>query len=149
MKSRLLVVVCASALFVSSQAWSASDRASDEAAIRKLNEQALKAYNTGDLATVDRIEDADFTLASESGQISKTEELESARQRKDLPSTVQLTVENAHFRFLGNTALLTEVEKWGDPAQTAGFQTTSIWVKRGANWKLVHLHYSQLSGKAK
>lgn len=149
MKSRVALLVCSAALFVSSQAWSASARDKDEAAIRKLNEEALKAYNTGNLVTVERIEDAGFTLATDSGQISKAQELEYARQRKDLPSSVELTVEDAHIRFFGNTALLTEIEKWGDPAQTAGFQTTSVWVKRGADWKLVHLHYSRLSEKAK
>ena len=149
MKANMICLSCAVALVLAALAQSATDRPKDEAAIRQLNEQVLKAYNTGDLTTVERIEGADFTLANDSGQVTKTQHLESARQRKELPTTVQLTVENAQIRFFGDAALLTEIEKWGDPAQTAGFQTTSVWVKRGADWKLVHLHYSQLGDKAK
>lgn len=149
MKTKVILLVCASALFLSAQARPATEQAGDEAAIRHLNEQVLKAYNTGDFATVERIEDPDFTVATDFGQITKAQQMERARQRKDLPSTVQLTIENAQIRFFGDAALLTEIEKWGDPAQTAGFQTTSVWVKRGPDWKLVHLHYSQLGGNRK
>lgn len=145
----MILLLCASALIMSLQARPATGPAEDEAAIRHLNEQVLKAYNTGDLATVERILDPGFTLATDSGQTTKAQQMERARQRENLPSTVQLTIENAQIRFFGDTALLTEVEKWGDPADTAGFQTTSIWVKRGPDWKLVHLHYSQLAAKPK
>jgi hypothetical protein len=43
---------------------------------------------------------------------------------------VDLTVEQLRFRFYGDAALLTEIEKYGDPATTAGFETTSLWVRR-------------------
>jgi hypothetical protein len=39
-----------------------SNHAGDERAIRQLNVEVLKAYNLGDVKTLDRIEDADFTL---------------------------------------------------------------------------------------
>jgi ketosteroid isomerase-like protein len=145
MKHGLLFVLCISGVLACGQTGpAASSRASDEATIRSLNETVLKAYNVGDLSTVERIEDADFTLAGAFGQLTKAQEMDRERQRKDFVSSIRLTVEKAELRFYGNTALLTEVEKWGDPAQTAGFQTTSLWVRRGAEWKIVHLHYSKL-----
>jgi len=148
MKAKVVLTLCASAALLLAQDRSASGRANDETTIRRLNEQVLKAYNAGEFATVERIEDDGFTLSGEFGELDKAQQMEREHQRKDFSSTVQLTVENARLRFFGDTALLTEVEKWGDPAQTAGFQTTSVWVKRGADWKVVHLHYSQLGGKA-
>jgi len=140
----VFVSVAVSAGFALAQTQSAADHGKDEAAIRRLNEAVLKAHNAGDRATEESIEDADFTLAGDFGQLTKAQETEKQRKRTDFAPNIQLTVENAQFRFYGDAAVLTEVEKWGDPTQTAGYQTTSVWVKRGTGWKLVHLHYSAL-----
>jgi ketosteroid isomerase-like protein len=123
-----------------------ANHTNDEQAIRRLNEALLKAHQTGDVDTLDRIEDADFVVAGDFGEVPKRQHLDQVRHRgTDAPAT--LTVENAKIRFYGNAALLTEVEKYGSPAIEPGFETTSLWVRRGREWKAVHLHYSSLMKK--
>jgi hypothetical protein len=86
-----------------------SNHAADEQAISRLNEQLLKAYNLGDVNTLERIEDADFLVAGDFGEVSKSQQLDDVRHRKDNPTSVALTVSHPRFRFYGDTALLTEV----------------------------------------
>jgi hypothetical protein len=119
--------------------------AGDEQTIRQKNEDVLKAYNLGDVSTLDRIEDSDFLLAGDFGEVTKSQQLDNVRQRKENPPSVRLIVANARFRFYGDTALLTEVERYGEGDDFPKFETTSIWVRRGGEWKLVHLHFSKLS----
>ena len=54
-------------------------------------------------------------------------------------------VANERFRFDGDAAVLTEIERYGEGADFPKYETTSVWVRRGGEWKLVHLHYSKLS----
>lgn len=143
----LLLLVSLSAVLTHAQTSASNQRTVDQQAIRELNEAALKAYNKGDVDTLDRIEDAEFDLAGDFGEVSKSQQLAEVRQRKQNDSVVNLTIEKQHFRFYGDTALLTEVEKYDDPANPAGFQTTSVWVKKHGAWKIVHLHYSSLGKK--
>ncbi len=56
MKAIMIWLSCAVALVLSAWAQPATDRPKDEAAIRQLNQQVLKAYNTGDLTTVEGME---------------------------------------------------------------------------------------------
>jgi ketosteroid isomerase-like protein len=146
MKHGLVLLLWLSTTFAYAQAAS-GNHAADEQAISRLNEQLLKAYNLGDVNTLERIEDADFLVAGGFGEVSKSQQLDDVRHRKDNPTSVALTVSNPRFRFYGDTALLTEVEKYGSPANEPGFETTSLWVRRGGEWKVVHLHFSQLTQK--
>jgi hypothetical protein len=151
MKCGIVSLFCLSSVLVYGQAAPASNssasssHAVDEQTIRQQNEAVLKAYNLGDLATLDRIEDADFMLNGDFGEVSKSQQLANVRQRKENPPSVRLIVASARFRFYGDTALLTEVERYGEGGDFPRFETTSIWVRRGGEWKLVHLHFSKLS----
>jgi ketosteroid isomerase-like protein len=146
MKLALVFLLSISTVFAYAQATS-SDHAADEAAIRSLNEKVLKAFNMGDVDTVNRIEDADFLLTGDFGVVTKSQQLSQMRSRKDNATAANLTTENVRFRFYGDSALLTEVEKYDDPAVPDGYETTSLWVRRGSQWKVVHLHYSKLNKK--
>ena len=117
----------------------------DEQAIRQLNVDVLKAYNLGDVKTLDRIEDSDFVLTGDFGEVTKTQQINDVGRRKPNATSVNVIVANERFRFYGDAALLTEVERYGDGADFPKFESTSLWVRRGADWKLVHLHYSKLS----
>src|SRR5258708_8369860 len=46
----------------------------DERVIRQLNEECLHAHDIGDAVTLDRIEDADFTLSGDFGVVSKQQQ---------------------------------------------------------------------------
>ena len=146
MKREIVFLLWVSVLFALGQAASAaSDHAADEQAIRQLNENALKAYNSGEVSTLDQIEDADFVLTGDFGEVSRAKQIEDASHHKQKASDVRLIVANQHIRFYGDTAVLTEVERYGDGQDFPKYQSTSVWVRRGQDWKLVHLHYSTLT----
>jgi hypothetical protein len=117
----------------------------DEQAIRRLNVDVLKAYNLGDVKTLDRIEDSDFVLTGEFGEVTKAQQIDSVNHRTSNASSVNVIVANERLRFYSDTALLTEVERYGEGDDYPRFETTSIWVRRDGDWKLVHLHFSKLS----
>ena len=82
----------------------------DEQAIRRLNEECLKAHDIGDVATLDRIEDDDFTLSGDFGVVSKQQQLDQVRHRT--AKTEQVTGDRSQqFRFYDNVALVTETDR--------------------------------------
>ena len=123
----------------------ANGRSVDEQAIRQLNEDVLKAYNLGDVKTLDKVEDSDFVLSGDFGEVPKAQQLNDVRHRKENPTSVRVFVANARLRFYGDTALLTEVERYGEGDAFPRYETTSVWTRRGDSWKLVHMHFSKLS----
>jgi hypothetical protein len=97
------------------------------------------------LKTLDRIEDADFTLSGEFGEVAKAKQIDSVSHRPPNTDGVNVMVENERFRFYGDAALLPEVERYGEGKDFPRFESTSLWVRRGGDWKLVHLHFSKLT----
>lgn len=145
------VLVCISAVFANGQAASAASKhtganhTDDEQAIRQLNVNVLKAYNLGDVKTLDRIEDSDFVLTGEFGEVTKAQQIDDLGHHESNAKSVNVIVANERFRFYGDAALLTEVERYGDGEDFPRFESTSVWVRRAGEWKLVHLHFSKLS----
>jgi len=128
------------------RAWHPSS--TDEQAIRLLNEQCLHAYDIGDVATLDRIEDAEFTLSGDFGVIAKQEHLDQVRRRTAKQDVMSRKIDPQIFRFYERVALVTETDRpSAKDGSTYAFQSTEVWVRRGDSWKLVHLHYSPLGGK--
>ena len=122
-----------------------SGRADDEQAIRKLHEAWLKAYDTGDAETLDRIEDDDFTVAGEFGESTKQQQLNSVRHRTEKSEAVNRKADPQRFRFYGNVALVTEIDHTSTAEGPDRFQSTEVWVQTGRTWKVVHLHFSHLT----
>ena len=145
------VLVWISAMFANGQAAPASsnhagaNHTNDEQAIRQLNVNVLKAYNLGDVKTLDRIEDSDFVLTGEFGEVTKAQQIADVSHRKPNATSGNVIIANERFRFYGDSALLTEVEGYGEGEEFPKYETTSLWVRRSGDWKLVHLHYSKLS----
>ena len=124
-----------------------TERAKDEQSIRQLNEECLKAHDAADVATLDRIEDADFTVAGDFGVVTKQQQLEKVRQRSTKSEVITRKIEPQHFRFYGDIALVTETDRPTTKDGTFAYQSTEVWVRRCNEWKLAHLHYSQLDEK--
>ena len=108
----------------------------------------LHAYDVADLAALDRVESDDFTLSGDFGISKKQQHLDRTRKRGPYSVAVNRKIENQEFRFYGDVALLTEVDR----ASTTGggsssYQSTSIWIRQGGIWRVAHLHYSQLAEK--
>lgn len=123
-----------------------ADRTTDEQTIRRLNEEWLKAWDAGDVAALDRIEDDEYTGASDFGERNKQQQLDLARHRAEKSTVVNRIIEKQHFRFYGDVALLTELDRY--PDNNESYQSTSVWVRRNGVWKPVHLHYTRLAKKS-
>jgi ketosteroid isomerase-like protein len=120
-------------------------RADDEQVIHKLHDAWLKAYDTGDAETLDRIEGDDFTVAGEFGERSKQQQLDSVRHRTEKSEAVNRKADPQHFRFYGEVALVTEIDHAATAEGPYEFQSTEVWVRAGSTWKVVHLHFSRLA----
>ena len=118
-----------------------STRASDERAILQLRDALRKAYDAGDVKTLSEIEDDDFTLAGDFGQVNKQQHLDQVR-RREKPQVVSRTIDN-QFRVYGDVAQLTEVDHARDAEGKADFQTTILWVQHGNTWRAAHMHFSK------
>jgi hypothetical protein len=122
----------------------ASTRAQDERAI--IQQRALlKAYDSGDVKALSKIEDDSFTVAGDFGQMTKQQHLDRVR-RREKPQVVSRKIDN-QFQFYGDVALLTEVDHATDAEGKADFQTTILWVRHGNTWLVAHMHYSKLMDK--
>jgi ketosteroid isomerase-like protein len=146
MRSMLISILMITSTFANSQsASSPTGHASDEHAIIQLRDALLKAYDAGDIKTLSEIEDDNFTLAGDFGQLTKQQHLDQVRHREK-PQVVSCKTDN-QFRFYGDVALLTEVDHATDAQGKADFQTTILWVRHGNTWRVAHMHYSMLNDK--
>jgi ketosteroid isomerase-like protein len=146
MKWALIFLLLTAAMFANGQSVSpASTRAHDERAIIQLRDALFKAYDAGDVKTLSEIEDDDFTLAGDFGQMTKQQHLDQVRRRAR-PQVVARKIDN-QFRFYGDVALLTEVDHAADAEGKADFQTTILWVRHGNTWRVAHMHYSKVNDK--
>ena len=116
-----------------------------ERTIRTLNLEWLRAYDIGDVAALDRIENDELVIAGDFGEIDKPKHLETVRKRGESQAGVNRIIEQQRIRSYNNVALVTEVDRY--PDGNYSFQSTGLWVKRAESWKPVHLHYTLLKTK--
>jgi hypothetical protein len=98
MRWALVSILMTASTFASGQsATLASTHASEERVIIQVRDALLKAYDAGDVKTLSEIEDDDFTLAGDFGQVTKQQHLDQVRRRAK-PQVVSRTIDN-QFRF--------------------------------------------------
>ncbi len=141
-----LFVLCAFPLY-SEKSLQSAKHTDDEREIRQLNEKCLHAHDIGDAATLDQIEDADFTISGGFGVVSKQQQLDQVKRRTGKPEVITRKIDPQQFRFYDNVALVVETDRPTTADGTFAFQSTELWVRRGDSWKLVHLHYSPVEEK--
>jgi len=127
------------------QAQNTASRGADEQAIAQLNLEALTAFDKGDAKTLDRIEADDFTIATDQGIITKADHLKGVRGRAVDSSPIDRTITDQKIRFYGDAAIVTEIDHAAGTGGKSQYQTTSVWARGKGTWRIVHLHYSQLS----
>jgi len=142
-----VMVLCAFTFRFWPGAMPTAGHADDERAIRQLNEECLRAHDIGDVATLDRIEDDDFTLSGDFGVVGKQQQLDKVRHRTGKQEVVTRKIDPQRFRFYDGVALVTETDRPTTADGTFAFQSTEVWVRRGGSWRLVHLHYSRVEEK--
>ncbi len=146
MKWALISLLLTASLFANGQGVSPADtRGQDERAIIQLRDALLKAYDAGDVKTLSEIEDDDFTLAGEFGQMTKQQHFDQVR-RREKPQVVSRKIDN-QFRFKGDVVLLTAADHATDAEGKADFQTTLLWVRHGNTWRVAHMHFSKVTDK--
>jgi hypothetical protein len=126
---------------------STASRTADEEMLRSLNEKLLIAHDHADVATLDRIEADDFTLAGDFGTVAKKEQLDALRAPTYKTESVDRKIAPQDIRLYGDAALITETDHAHTAGGTFDFQTTSVWVRAGDSWRVVHMHYSALAKK--
>jgi hypothetical protein len=126
---------------------SAASRTADEETLRKLNETLLTAHDHADVATLDRIEADDFTLAGDFGTVAKKQHLNRLREPNYKTEAVDRKITPQEIRLYGDVALISETDHAHTADGTYDFQTTSVWVRSGESWRVVHMHYSALAKK--
>jgi hypothetical protein len=94
MKWAMISILMAMSAFGFGPSASANNgHARDEKAIPQLRDTLLKAYDSGDVKTLSEIEDDDFTLAGEFGQVTKQQHLGQAG-RREKPQVVSRKIDN-------------------------------------------------------
>jgi hypothetical protein len=126
---------------------STTNRTADEDTLRKLNEKLLTAHDHADVATLDRIEADDFTLAGDFGTVAKKAHLEALRAPPHKTEAVERQITPQEIRFYGDVALISETDHAHTAEGSFDFQTTSVWVRAGESWRVVQMHYSALAKK--
>jgi len=102
----------------------------DERVIRQRNEECLKAHDAADVATLDRIEDAHFTISGDFGIVTKQRQFNGIRKRTSKPEVITRKIDSQQFRFYGQVALVTEIDRPTTADGTFAFQSTEVWVHR-------------------
>jgi ketosteroid isomerase-like protein len=120
--------------------------AADERAIVRLQEDWFKAFDAADADATARIETDDFTVSGEFGVFPKDRHLAGIRSRHDAgPREASgRKIDDRQFRFHGDTALITQVDRYPDGR---AYQDTQVWLRSGGSWKIAHLHFTQLAKK--
>ena len=124
---------------------SRSNASASEQTISQSNEKWLHAFDVADVATLDRTESEEFTVSGDFGISKKQQHLDRVRQRGPYGFAVNRKIEDQHFRFYGEVAVVTEVDRASTPGGgSSSYQSTSVWVRQGDSWRVIHLHYSKL-----
>jgi len=126
---------------------STPSRAADEETLRTLNEKLLTAHDHADVATLDRIEADEFTLAGDFGTVAKKAHLDRLREPNYKTEAVDRKITSQEIRLYGDVALISETDHAHTADGTFDFQTSSVWVRAGESWRVVHMHYSALAKK--
>jgi ketosteroid isomerase-like protein len=120
-----------------------------EQEVRRLEDEWLASYLTGDRAAFDRIVADDFTGTDESAKVrSKAQERELLQPTAG-PAGVTLTNEDVRVRTYGEMAVVTGriVSKTRTGGNTSiNFQSrfTDTFLRRQGRWQVVARHYSRL-----
>ncbi len=120
----------------------------DEQELRKLENDWLSVYISGDRATYDRIVADDFAGTDESAIKRSKEQDRALLPAAPTPGGIALN-EDMQVRLYGETAVITgrivTKARVGDQEIT-GFTTrfTDTWLKRQGRWQVVARHYSRV-----
>jgi len=140
------VVLVLVAILVASGSSIAGSSGDDQKAIADLNLKALKAFDQKDDVTLAKIEAADFDILSDRGLLAKKDHIAGVQADKANAFAIDRTIADQKIRVYGNTAVVTELDHAGASGggSSSSYQSTSVWVKNGGAWQIVHLHYTKV-----
>jgi hypothetical protein len=128
----------------------ARDAAHDESAIRRLEAELCKAFETGDALTLRKDLDATFTLTNSRGEVGDfAQNVDEVEKRE--PYYEVFRNHDQKVRLYGDAAIVIGVTtvkgtSKGEPF-AADFQFTDTYVRRKGHWLLAASHASRLPAK--
>ena len=109
--------------------------AADDADLKSVEQNWVKAYYSGDDKTLALIEADDFkAMANNEKPQTKAEQIADVRGRG--PVGVPSPNVEEEIRHYGDVAVITGLN------ESANVRFTTVWFKTNGQWKIVHLHYS-------
>ena len=133
---RLVIILSILSLACSIQAQVAGKAtAADDADLKSVEQNWVKAYYSGDDKTLSLIEADDFkAMANNEKPQTKAEQIAGVRGRG--PVGVPSPNVEEEIRHYGDVAVITGLN------ESANVRFTTVWFKTNGQWKIVHLHYS-------
>jgi ketosteroid isomerase-like protein len=123
--------------------------ADDEREIRKVEAALCDALRSGDAATIDRLEDATYTLTNSKGEVTtRADDIADAKKgvRYDEFGNHDQTV-----RLYGDAAIVLGVTSVrgnaGGKPFAADFRFTDTYVRRADGWKIAASHATRIEKK--
>ena len=147
-----LAMMVAAASFVFSQPThgSTTQKDNDEQAVRQVFDKVAGALERADVASLDSIYAADYTLVNESGVITTKAPRLAALKAGELKYE-SVKFDEVTVRMYGNTAVLIYrvTSKGMFKGQVIGgqFRATSTYVKLNGRWQLVAAQTSPITGQ--
>lgn len=130
----------------------AAQESADEAGLRRTEAELCDAFRNADAKTIERIEDARYTLTDSQGGVTGRDGDIAEANKRD-PRYSEFRNHSQKIRFYGDTAIVNGITSLkGESAGktfTGDFQFTDTWVRHGGEWKIVSSHASRLGAAAK
>lgn len=133
----LVALLCLSP--VSAQAQSTDSKLRSE--LETLHAKWMKAYYTGDIATMDKLEANNLVLIMPTGAIWPKNGPRTDKQTVFDPQT-QVTLSNVSVRRFGDTAILTGILDTKSAKENSHEGTTVVFVKNGTSWKIISAQWT-------
>jgi ketosteroid isomerase-like protein len=112
--------------------------------LEALHEKWFKAFDTGDGATMDKVEIPNLILILPNGQIWPKDGPRAGNQPKgDL--TAQRTLSSVAVRQFGNVAILTGTVTTKGARDSGQMGTTVVFVRSAGSWKIASAQWSPVS----
>lgn len=133
------VAVLLGALSLSAVAQSST---AEETKIKQLESKYYAAFEAGRWDEMAGIETEDFIVQSDSLE-NKTDQMEGLRKSKPLQQ--QFKIADQHFQNLRGVVVVSYNATFsGGNEKPVHLTLSEVWNKQGENWKLAHLHFSEL-----
>jgi len=134
------------ALFCSSLVFAQSPSPDLQTQLVDLHAKWFKAFDSGDGATMDRMEMTNLVLVLPSGEIWKKTEPRGTSQPKLDPETKRI-LHDVSLRKFGDTVILTGTLSSDSKEEKSTMGTMVVFVRSAGQWKIASAEWTTVEGK--